>query len=270
MWFRNMRIKTKAGFLIVDAACCLPVFLIAIGILLSLIAQCGIEETAQHALVQSARCSARTFLMSDKAENASLLASGAFVAHWEGFLYEEWGDEQQEKHIRDLVFEEQIFLPDGSIWIDHIARAAVEMENQITIPNSTVNNPVSFKKVVFRPFVGESKHSVPYDMVRVYVFPKSGERYHLPSCRILHGGGIEVLLTEKIRREKQPCRICNPQELVNGSKVYTVQNESGIYHRQSCPTITKDYVCMSRSEAIAQGYTPCKICGGAEHESSEL
>jgi hypothetical protein len=30
-----MRIKSKRGFLIVDAACCLPVFLIAIGMLLS-------------------------------------------------------------------------------------------------------------------------------------------------------------------------------------------------------------------------------------------
>lgn len=260
----------KKGFLIVDAACCLPVFLIAIGILLSLIAQCGIEETAQHALVQSARCSAKAFSVSYEKGNGSLAASGAFVAYWESFLYKEWGHEQQNKHIEELSFDEQVFLPAGNISIDYVARATVEMEHKIPLPLTTVHNPVALKKIVFRPFVGESQQRTPYDLARVYVFPESGERYHLLSCYILQSGGVELLLTEKIRREKQPCRICNPQELPNGSKVFTVQNESGIYHRQSCPTITKNYICMSRSEAIAQGYTPCKICGGGEYESSEL
>ena len=259
-----MRIKNKSGFLIVDAACCLPVFLIAIGILLSLIAQCGIEETTQYALAQSARCSARAYIAGEESETCSLIGSTAFMAHWKGLLYREWANMQPETHVRHLHFGEEVFLSDQNISIDCIARAAVEVENKI--PRSTVKNPVSTKKIVFRPFVGESLQRTPYDMSRVYVFPKSGERYHTRSCYILQGGGVELLLTEKVRAEKEPCRICNPQKLPNGASIYVVQFESGIYHRQSCPTITKDYVCMSRSEAIAQGYTPCHICGGGEYD----
>lgn len=157
-------------------------------------------------------------------------------------------------------------MPAKNISIDHIARAHAQVEHKISLPNHIVGNPTSLKKAVYRPFVGESEQETPYDMTRVYVFPKSGERYHVLSCYILRSGGIELCLTSALRRDKQPCRICKPQELPNGASIYMVQSESGIYHRQSCPTITKKYVSMSKSEAISQGYTPCQICGGGEHE----
>ena len=125
-----------------------------------------------------------------------------------------------------------------------------------------VENLKSCKKVVFRPFVGESIQNITGDTMRVYVFPRSGERYHLSSCYILKNGNLEILLTAELKRKRQPCKLCSPNELSLGAKVYMYSSINSIYHRKSCSAITKNYVSISKGEAIYQGYTACNICGG--------
>ncbi|NCB41528.1 MAG: hypothetical protein EOM59_02800 [Clostridia bacterium] len=259
-----MYIKKKKGFLIVDAAFCLPIFLIAFATLLFLIAQCGIEETIQYALIQSARSTSRVLCLCEEKDYVSTVGAGAFHVNWGSFFYSEWKEPQPEAFIVKLTFGEDVALLGSMITIDNVSRAYATVESKIPILQTFADHPFSLKKIVYRPFVGESEQSTSYDATRVYVFPKRGERYHIRSCYILQGGGIEVLLTEQFRRVNKPCPICNPQELPNGSNVYIVKQESNIYHRKSCPTITKSYVCMSKSEAISKGYTPCQICQEGE------
>jgi len=259
-----MCIKNKRGFLIVDAAFCLPVFLLAFATLLFLIAQCGVEETVQYSLIQSARSTSRVLCLCEEEDDVSTVGFAAFHVNWERLIYSEWNEKQPETMIVKLSFGEDVVLAENNIAIDHISRAYAVAENKVPFLQAFIDDPFSLKKVVYRPFVGESEQSTSYDATRVYVFPKHGERYHARSCYILHGGGIEVLLTEKFRRENKPCPLCTPQELPNGSNVYIVKQESNIYHRKSCPTITKSYVCMSKSEAISKGYTPCQLCQGGE------
>ena len=38
------------------------------------------------------------------------------------------------------------------------------------------------------------------------------------------------------------------------------------YHRAGCQYLKSSAIKMSRSEAIKDGYTPCKKCGGSECE----
>lgn len=257
-----MHINRKRGSLIVDAACCIPILIIAAVTLLYLILQCGIEETVAHTLVQSARSSTRAVAVLPSEDPQGIRFQGIFTAVWEGMVLAEWGVDHPDTSLQVLEVEDTVILPGGSISVDHIARACVSIENVIHIGPSMAKNPKSFKNVVFRPFVGESLQAGAYDAVHVYVFPKRGERYHIRSCSILQDGQIQAILTEKIRKAYTPCKLCHPETLPNGAQICLFSSESRIYHRHSCSSVTKNFVCIPRSEAIAAGYTPCRICGG--------
>ena len=38
------------------------------------------------------------------------------------------------------------------------------------------------------------------------------------------------------------------------------------YHRGSCSSLRHSRRALSRTEAIAEGYTPCRLCGGSNCE----
>ncbi|HPF18602.1 MAG TPA: hypothetical protein PLY08_03350 [Bacillota bacterium] len=252
----------RRGSLIVDAACCIPVFIIAITTLLFLILQCGIEETVCHVLVQSARCSARAAALASVEEEADRRIRSVFAVSWEGMLLSEWGLDHPDAALCELRTGETAELAGGSLQVDHLTRARVSVKNALFSKSAMSADPKSYKNGLFRPFVGESAQIGSYDPVQVYVFPKRGERYHVRDCPVLQGGQVEVVLTEEIRRRYRACELCRPEALPNGAPVWLYSAESRVYHRHTCASITKSYICMSRSEAIASGYTPCRICGG--------
>lgn len=248
-----------------DAACCMPVFILAVCTLLFLITQAGMEETFHYTVIQSARCSAKAYAVPQDSQIRTLAGTAAFKVQWENMLYSEWGSEQPETSITELSFNNEAVLGGSAVSIDNIARAGGMLKTVIPVPNAAAQPPIITKGVTFRPFVGESIQNASQDAARVYVFPKSGERYHSLSCSILQGGTVEVFLTSGLRKAMEPCKICDPQKLPDGSNVYKFAAGSGIYHRQVCATITKSYICISRGEAMAQGYTPCLLCGGGEN-----
>ena len=257
-----MYINSKRGSLIVDAACCIPILVIAAVTLMYLILQCGIEETVTHALVQSARSSTRVAAVLAPEEPEGMGFQGSFAALWEGMLLAEWGAAHPDTALLDLKVGDHAVLAGGSISVDHIVRVRVSAENAIRIGAPIVKDPKSCKNAVFRPFVGESEQAGIYDSLHVYVFPKSGERYHIRSCPILQSGQIQAVLTEKIRKTYASCELCHPETLPNGALICLFSTESRVYHRHSCASVKKNFICIPRSEAIAAGYTPCQICGG--------
>jgi len=109
----------------------------------------------------------------------------------------------------------------------------------------------------YRPFCGEGAE---LDSDRVYIFPKRGERFHVDGCSTMKDGEIGTVLTNDIKRKYSPCKICDPDELPIGSSIAIYGSSSKIYHRRSCATVSKSYECISRTEAISRGYTPCKLC----------
>jgi len=111
--------------------------------------------------------------------------------------------------------------------------------------------------LVYRPFIGESRTE---DNEMVYIFPKSGLRFHVDGCSTLKEGQVSLVLTDNLRGKYSACKLCEPDKLPNGSPVYMYSEYSDTYHRQSCSTITKSYECVSKSEAIKKGYSPCQIC----------
>lgn len=251
-------LSTNKGSAIIDAACCIPVFVIAMGIILSLITQAGHEARAVRGLTEASNAAVLSFAASDSSDAA---AAAAFYAAYYLYYKDEGCENGGGLPFASFGNSERLA---GGLAVDNVARVSVRQTRTIPVPKAFIKGIVSEKHLYFRPFFGESGGAADYDPERVYVFPKSGERYHCKGCRVLYGGGIPELLSGNIRTRYRPCKLCKPEELGNGASVCLYSSESGAYHRKECPVISKSYISMPKSEALRRGYTPCMICGGKE------
>ncbi|MBQ9826360.1 MAG: hypothetical protein IJM61_04200 [Firmicutes bacterium] len=148
--------------------------------------------------------------------------------------------------------------------VDVIAASGLDMDTDVLFQTARPGNGVLLR-LVYRPFIGESRGIADEDDELVYVFPKRGIRYHRAGCGTMIDGDREVILTNALRREYSACRICKPGSLPNGAYVCLYSDNSTVYHRRSCASITKSFETMTRSEAEKHGYTPCLLCIGEEH-----
>ena len=131
----------KRGSLFVDAACCLPVFIISICLLISLINQAGSEQAGYVKMAKRAQTQ-----------------------------------------------------------VGVLAAAGLDIETDVLLQLDWPGNGV-MSRLIYRPFIGESKSIADSDDYMVYVFPKRGIRYHRDGCSTMHEGDIEVILTAAIRKK---------------------------------------------------------------------
>ena len=145
-----------------------------------------------------------------------------------------------------------------------IAASGLDIDTDVLFQTERPGNGVLLR-LVYRPFCGESKSIADENDELVYVFPKRGVRYHRAGCSTMVDGDRELILTNAVRKTYKACRICKPDSLPNGAYVCMYTENSSVYHRRSCASITKSFETMTRSEAEKQGYTPCLLCIGEEH-----
>ena len=260
----NRRTSTgdpESGSLIVDAAVCLPIFLIAAGLLMLLLMQAGTEDTVVRAAADaSLTCvEAAAGMEAVEAGIAEDVLQGAFYAgKLYAYLSKEW-DDGPDVWVTGFLTDQKS-LAAGNLRIDHLVRTTVTTRRKALHPLGKTEGILSLRTFLFRPWVGESRQDTQADDTRVYVFPKYGERYHAYGCRIMKEGSVEAILTEQLKRKYAACKTCRPSSLPYGSLVFLFSDGSRVYHRKECPCITKYYVSMPKGEAVAEGYTPCLFC----------
>ena len=244
-----------------DAAVCLPIFLIAAGLLLLLLMQAGTEDTVVRAAADaSLTCvEAAAGMEAVEAGTAESVLQAAFYAgKLHAYLGKEW-DDGPDVWVTGFL-PDQKSLAAGNLRIDHLVRATVTTRRKALHGLDKTDGILSLRTFLFRPWVGESRQDTQADDTRVYVFPKYGERYHAYGCRIMKEGSVEAILTEQLKRKYAACKTCRPSSLPYGSLVFLFSDGSRVYHRKECPCITKYYVSMPKGEAVAEGYTPCLFC----------
>ncbi len=153
---------------------------------------------------------------------------------------------------------------------DELIAASVDYDINISLPARFIDKiPVS-DTIVCRAFVGHEHDQAPMafsEMEKnvvsdtVWVFPRSGTKYHGADCSFIKNYPMETILTGSVRGRYSPCEICDPGGLSDGNLVYCF-NTGNVYHRGKCPTVTKYVTSMDRSEAEKRGYTACSRCGG--------
>lgn len=275
--------KGSRGSIIVDAACSLPIFIIAMGIILMLIAQAGIEDTVSYAMAKASDDVIVTLAGTDavfpcgqEAEDDvapqetnsaadKAAATAAFSLGLRSTLSSEWSGDTPRVRLAWLDCGMEYCLS-GGINVDNLVSANVGIGTSIPFTASFLDTQYTGRDILFRKWVGESEQDGEYDDTRVYIFPKRGERYHCANCSCLKNGEIQMVLTDKIRRQYAACTTCHAGTLPNGAAIFLMSAGSGTFHRKSCPCITKAYECVALTDAKSMGYSACSLCGGtAEH-----
>lgn len=96
----------------------------------------------------------------------------------------------------------------------------------------------------------------------VYVFPEYGEKYHKKNCTYLNACCEKRILNSALKKKYKPCKACRAGKARNGTTVYCFSKEGEVYHLGNCRHVKKAFVEMEKEDAIRKGYTPCSKCGG--------
>lgn len=125
--------------------------------------------------------------------------------------------------------------------------------------------------IVARAFVGSDQYNEkisPKEMETeeesepVWIFPNQGKKYHQKNCPYIAVAATQEMLRPDIRKKYQPCKICKPSKLPNGSTVYCFRNSGYVYHRGNCYIVDRYVVEIEKAEAIKRHYSACLKCGG--------
>ena len=246
----------KKGFLTLEAAIALPVFLLAILTIAGLMRFAYYEERA-------------AFLAANELSAAAAKASvfpvqPGLPAKVERVLQEKIPE------LKSVAVEKYQY------------RAAIDgKEEQIAFTlrfNMDTGLPGSMKKgfsteehFTVRAFCGKDNAHTSMDSERVldsdleaetvYLMPDYGEKYHAESCTYVNTYPLQTVMSKEVARKHKACGICKPGKKDYGKTVYCFRY-GGAYHSAGCRTIDKYVISMDRRDAEKRGYTRCSKCGG--------
>lgn len=252
MWKKPMNRMGKKGSYLVEAAIIMPIFILAVLMLISAIPALSTSENTAFSVCDELRLeSAKAVFVEEKATMKLRIKSRmakdnpkATVFHFTSckYLYQKNG-------IDDLITVKYRFLYDGN-----------DIQNLFVCAGFS-------NTMTIRAFTGKIHQDRPVtetkqEEAQVYIFPQWGMRYHQESCTYVTGSCQMVFLTENIQKQYQSCKLCNARSAQIGSPVFCFTKYGEAYHVAECSTIKRYYVTIGQQKAKSQGYTPCSKCGG--------
>jgi hypothetical protein len=96
----------------------------------------------------------------------------------------------------------------------------------------------------------------------VYIFPNWGNCYHNKNCSYIHSNCHLVYLSQDVRNDFHACPLCGAGNASVGTPVFCFENSGEAYHLSGCSSVKKYYIDIERKEAVKKGYVPCSKCGG--------
>ncbi len=161
--------------------------------------------------------------------------------------------------------------------LDQLSSYTLSCSSDLRLPAGFGNLFEFSSRIRYRNFVGRKtsgdplgteglEDGLPADPV--WVFPRSGEKYHTENCTYVKASVHQAVLTSSLRSRYASCSACHSQTCENGSVVYCFDGEDTAFHRGSCRTIQRQTTVIDRTEAMQKGYTPCSKCGGGSSGGS--
>jgi hypothetical protein len=246
---------SKKGSFTVEAAIFLPFFIVAVLTISYLLKLIAIQENVFHSLSDEIRT---------VAAEAEIVPYPYFFEH---DLLARIGQENEGelKNLRVSGFFYRIDLGNYS----DLIKLELKYDLGVRLPNTVISLIPASDVIVCRAFVGADNSSSPLSIediearkesCLVWIFPKSGTKYHQESCTYVSSYPTEQALTDSMRSKYDPCKICNPKNLSNGSLVYCFQT-GAVYHQGECSLVDKYVIAVEKDDAESKGYTPCLKCG---------
>ena len=251
--FRN----TKKGYLTLEAAIFLPIFILGVLTFAYLIKFMTVQEQVMHSFVDEARA-----LSAEAPINPA--AALTFKTGLKSRIYAENGNDIGRADIENFNYLYAVGKP-GMISVD------LNYDVKIRLPISVYKSIPATESLLFRAFIGSSMKKAPMSFEEmeqekeshlVWIFPASGKKYHDKNCTYIASEPIEMVMTKNIRNKYHSCDICGSKNIASGSKVYVFMKSGKAYHRGSCPSVDKYVISIEKEEAERKGYTPCSKCGG--------
>lgn len=248
--------KHKSGSYLVEAAMIMPIFILAVVMLMSGIPSISASEQAlfdvtdemrlesvksairENPYVLPAKITGRVYL-----ENHNI--DQFYITSFQ-YLYEK-------NSIKDLISLQYAIVCDGNDILNIFDEAALK------------------GKITARAFTGAVHHTAPKNeettAKEVFIFPEWGNRYHHENCTFIRTNCRMEYLSQKIKQSYKPCELCNAKSAQIGSPVFCFQQYGEVYHLAECKTVERYYVAIKQNHAEQQGYSPCQKCNGGNYES---
>ena len=252
MWMKAMNRMGKKGSYLVEAAIIMPIFILAVLMMISAIPAMSAAENVAFSVCDELRLESVKVVfvqesmsmkvrMKERIGKENPKALGFRLTSCK-YLYEKQG-------IEDLITVKYGFSYDGE-------------DTQNLFHGTKITGTVTV-----RAFTGKLHKEPPIDAgveedQTVYVFPQWGMRYHRKSCTYVTGSCQMVYLTAQIQKQYQSCKLCDAKSAQIGNPVFCFTKYGEAYHLAGCSTIKRYYVTMEQHKAESQGYTPCSKCGG--------
>ncbi|TDP57470.1 hypothetical protein [Aminicella lysinilytica] len=96
----------------------------------------------------------------------------------------------------------------------------------------------------------------------VYVFPNWGKCYHNKNCTYVRSNCHLVYLSQNVKSSFHSCPLCGSADASIGTPVFCFESSGEAYHLASCNAVDRYYIEMEKDEAVEKGYMPCSKCGG--------
>lgn len=249
-------VTDKKGYVTVEAALFLPIFVLAVVSLVYYINAYSIAENAAYsAIEETARLASKasvvrtapgfTSVMKSriKADNPSVenLKVGKFrYLYWDGY--------RDDMISVSVEYDLELQLPLG---FDHTIHQKCNLKCRGFTGSIKTGSPMSFEEMetegIWEP---------------VWIFPMSGEKYHNKMCTYVKANASEMVLTGDIKDKYAPCPLCEADGIPVGSYVYCFTANGTAYHRGNCRQVSRYTVEINKSDAVDKGYKPCSKCGG--------
>ena len=252
----------KRGSLTVEAAIFLPLFIIGIMTIGYLLKLSMIEENVFHSFTDESR----KLAIESRIQPIPLTYKKDLLNR----LDEENKGEISNVQLSPLLFKMPGVGMSGKLYTDLIG-ASITYEIPLKIKPIFKREIKGEETILFRAFVGKdnSGEIKSFDEMEekdeglvVWIFPRAGERYHGEHCSYIKNNPKEMLLNKKIRSKYNPCELCKPSGVSDGSLVYCFTTSGEVYHRGNCYIVERYVISIGKEDAIDQGYTECSKCGG--------
>lgn len=247
--------SNQKGFLAVEAAIFLPIFIIGVLTFAYLIKFMAVQERVFHAMTDEARV-----LCAEAGSNP--LTAPLFELKLKDRIYDE-----NRKYVSDLELAQF-----GYRYPVHGMTDMISMDLNYHVK---IKLPIPFYEalpvsdsLICRGFVGTQEQMDPLPFCEmeqekesnlVWIFPRAGGRYHDESCIHITSEPRQMTMSAQIRRKYSPCSICGSKCLSDGSLVYCFRTGDS-YHAGSCPIVDKYVISIEKEEAVKKGYTACSKC----------
>ena len=243
----------KQGSYLVEATISLPIYMIAVIVMASII--------LMYACIEDSNFIATTELRRGAAEAIATDTSALIPSRIESRI-------KEHTQVEKLNLLEYGYRT--SRWNqDELILFKIKMSMATKNPLDLASKADYDVALVARAYVGKERtldnmteEEMMADGSAVYIFPKSGEKYHSKGCTYLRAASKATVLTNNLKHSYSACPLCHSKNASIGSLVYYFPAAGESYHLPSCGALQRNYIEIEKRVAVKRGYTACSKCGG--------